>query len=645
MKTGYRATAAMLLVLAVCGAAAGLDEYGGWPEIWGRKTGFFGLEKIRDRWWFVTPAGSAFLSKGVEVVALEPGENPIERRRRLSGWGLNTLGPQCPEDLRGEGMAYTVLLNLSKPTMEAGANVGGRSFPEVFDPRFERIAGEIASNVCSLHADNPWLLGYFTDDALEWRADGPGDLADAFFALPGDAPGKRALVAEIRRLYDDKLEGFNRAWGLSLESFDQLLEMRELKPGARFQGYAVSRDRAALMSLIAGRYFAVASEAIRSHDPHHLVLGCRFARPPGAEVLAAMGNRMDVVSIAGGPALTPEVMTQMCSDSGLPLLVAPLGATTPGSDQPGPGAGSQGGADGTGAPAGAGGGRAGEKTSSNVEAEAEAEATAYQSRIQELAKQAFVVGYSWPGHFDDRAGAGGEAVIGAGGQEEAPLVRGIRETNERLYMQASWARLKPTLFDVVKRYELRRAAAPGVSVDGDLKDWASAMPMELRPSAYEKPGAGIEGTAYLMWDAGAVYFAGRLYDPSVEASTVTSYVGADWIELGVAMYSFRVTLLPGYQTVTDRKGRSKPAELVIGRVYARPETGAKEDSRRIAGYTFEGSVKVGGPIPEGLVSRFGLALHHYTRGGREARLSFPYYWSPTNPASAADIIIAGRAPE
>jgi agarase len=644
MQTAHRAAAAVLACLAICAAAAAaaLDEYGGRTDLGGRKTGFFGLEKIRDRWWFVTPAGNAFLSKGVEEVALGPGGNPIELRRRLGERGFNTLGPLCPENLRGGGLAYTVLLNLSKPTMEAGANVAGRRFPDVFDPRFERIATEIAGNICPLHADNPWLLGYFSDDALEWRCDGPGDLADAFLALPGEAPGKRALVAELRRLYDDKVEAFNSAWGLSLESFDQLLEMRELRPGARFQGYAVSRDRAALLSLIAGRYFAVASEAIRSHDPHHLVLGCRFARPPAAEVLAAMGNRMDVVSIAAGPGLTRQAMTQMHSDSGLPLLVTPLGVSASGGDKLATAASPGGSAPAAGAPAGAGGGQAEERTSSDVAAQAEA--AACQSLIEELGKQGFVVGYSWPRCFEEKAVAPGEGPGQAQGQE-GPLMIRVTKINERFYTQASLARLKPTLFDVVERYELRRAAAPGITVDGDLKDWESAMPMELRPSAYETQGDGIEAQAYLMWDAGAVYFAGRLYDPAVEASTVTSYVGADWIELGVAAYSFRVTLLPGYQTVTDRRGRTKPAELVIGRVYARPQTGAKEDSRRIAGYAFEGSVKVGGPIPQGLVSRFGLALHHYTRGCRELRLSFPYYWLPANPGTAADIIIAGRARE
>jgi hypothetical protein len=621
LALAFRAALILVGVLATCATvwpASGLDDYGGWTGISGRATGFFNLETLRDRWWFTTPEGNAFLVKAVEVVEPCGGRTSAAVRQQIAGWDFNTIGPRCPDDLRREGMPYTVLLNLSRPTMDAGAAVPGRRFPDVFDPRFERIATEIAGNVCSLHADSKWLLGYFTDDALDWRTDGPEDLVDAFLAMSADAPGKQALVAELKRLYADDVKDFNDAWGLSLGSFDEVLNMSDLKPGARFQGYAVSRDHAALESLIASRYFEVASAAIKAHDPNHLSLGCRFSRPPSREVLAAMAKRMNVVSIVGGPDVTPDVLTQIHSDSGLPVLVCGAGIGEPAAD---------------GAPASV--------------ARAERDGSAFEKRVESLAEQAFVVGYAWPRYRASNPASASDppGLVNDQGDPDGPLVDRVARANRRFYSQASYARLKPTLFDVVERYELRRAGPAGITIDGDLRDWASAMPMILRPSTYEKDARDVEASAYLMWDAGAVYVAGRVYDPSVEASTATSYVGPDWIELGVAIYSFRVTLQPGYQTVTDvRKDRTKPARVVIGRILAQPESGG-DASRRVVGYTFEGTVPVSGPIPEGFISRFGLALHHYTKDGREVRLSFPYYWWPANPSSAADIIIAGRAPE
>ena len=645
MRRGCR-IAALLAALAACWVAAAapvLDDYGGWPQAWGRKTGFFGIEKVRDRWWFVAPTGNVFLSKSVDFVSLAPDERPEEVRERLLRWGFNTVGPCCPEGIRAGGIAYTVLLNLSKPTIEAGAVVPGRNFPDVFDPRFERIANEIAGNICSLHDDKPWLLGYFTDDGLDWRTDGPGDLVKAFVAMPAESPGKRALVAEIQRLYEGDVRRFNTAWGMTLGSLDELSQMAELKPGPRFQGFAVSRDRAALLALIAGRYFDVASAAIRSHDPNHLILGCRFSEPPGADVLAAMRGKMDVVSVTG-PEVDARVLTQMYADAGLPLLVTPLTISCA------PGAGS------TSSQIGASGlasaprvqDRAPPQPDGAPAAPADAPADAYDARVDELEHQAFVVGCAWPRYADaeGRQPSDTPGLVNIRGDVYPPRVSRVEKSNSRFYLQAPLARLKPTLFEVVKRYEIRRAGVQGITVDGDLKDWASGMPMELRASAYQSNAGKIEGVAYLMWDSGALYFSGRLYDPFVEASTVTSYVGGDWIELGAGPYKFFVTLMPGNQTVTDKRGRTKPAPLVIGRVYERPG-GAGSDSGgkgRIAGYTFEGQVNVSGPIPEGFVLQFGLALHHYTKDGREVRLSFPYYWSPSNPDSGAEAIIAGPAP-
>jgi len=651
----YIAAAALMAVMsATAGAAPEVDRYGGWPAIAGAKTGFFGVQKMRDRWWFTTPEGSAFLSRGIDVIDLASDETPTQVRRRMAKWGFNTAGPGSLPQVRGDGIAYTAALNLSAPTIEAGARPPGRDFPDVFDPRFERIANEIAGNVCPLHADDPWLLGYYTDEGLEWRAKddaaggsaggarGGEDLMAAYFAMPTEAAGKRALVAEIKRLYADDVGAFARAWGLPVKSFDDLLAMRELKPGARYKGFTVSRDRSALLQLIAARYFEVTSAAIRAHDAKHLLLGCRFARPPGCEALAAMRGRMDVASIADGPELSPDVLTQMHNDSGLPLLVAPLvievprGAAAPRQDAS----------------------RSSAQPPGPKEALADAQGREYAARVERLAKQAFVVGYAWPRYGRGQATDETCALTDSDGEGNALLVAAIAKTNADFYEHASMARLKPTIFEVVGRYELRRAAEGGIRVDGDLKDWASAAPMELRPSAYERDSTGIEASAYLMWDTGAVYVAGQLYDDSVAKSTVTAYVGADWVELGAAGYCFYVTLQPGAQTVTDGKGKTRPADLVVGRVYARgegpiPAGGAGASARggaaasaaggrRIAGYAFEARVNVPAPIPEGFIFHFGLALHHYTKDRREVRLSFPYYWSGPNPASCGECIVAGR---
>ncbi len=602
---------AALLTGAAAAAAPALDEYGGRRDIWGHSTGFFHLEKIRDRWWFITPAGNVFLARCVDVVNPVPGETAAQLGERLTGWGFNTLGPRAPAELSGlalrrvaKGLAYTIALDLSRPAIAAGASIG-REFPDVFDPRFEAMADEAAARLCPAYSADPWLLGYFTDDGLEWRANGPQDLVAAFFAMPAECPGKRALVGEIRARYRDDLGQLNRAWDLSLASWEQLQHARELSPGARLDGPRVSADRSALLALIARRYFEVVSAAVRRYDPQHLLLGCRFAQAPAREVVAAMRGQMDAASIAWNGE-SAAALTQLHSDSGLPLLVMPLDLAR-----------------------GAIGG--------------EAQAAAYRESLEELAKQGFVVGYAWPRYSDANARAQGPELVSARGEPHRLLTTRVERANERFYVQAAFARLKPTLFEVVERYELRRCAAM-VRADGDLKDWASAMPMELRPSAYEHAAAGITATAYLMWDAGVVYFAGRLTDPALRARTLTSFIGGDWLELAAGPYRFEVTLRPGAQTVTDNKQRTRKARLALARIAAPAEEGQTLSPRRIIGYTFEGAVKVSGIIPEGFVFQFGLALHHYGCDRREVTLSFPSHWYPGDPESSAYIIVTAPAP-
>ncbi|MBI4874914.1 MAG: hypothetical protein HY822_09820 [Acidobacteria bacterium] len=63
---------AVLAVLCLTASASDYDRYGGWRKLKGGKTGFFHTQKVKDRWWLVTPDGSAFFSKGVCHAGIDP---------------------------------------------------------------------------------------------------------------------------------------------------------------------------------------------------------------------------------------------------------------------------------------------------------------------------------------------------------------------------------------------------------------------------------------------------------------------------------------------------------------------------------------------------------------------------------------------
>ena len=61
-----------------------------------------------------------------------------------------------------------------------------------------------------------------------------------------------------------------------------------------FAAFATGCD--AFAALVAKRYFELTAAAIKTADPNHLILGCRFAYKPSPGVIDAAGRQCDVIS-------------------------------------------------------------------------------------------------------------------------------------------------------------------------------------------------------------------------------------------------------------------------------------------------------------------------------------------------------------
>ena len=87
---------------------------------------------------------------------------------------------------------------------------------------------------------------------------------------------------------------FNQAWGVQLESFDNILQHDSLS-GPRTE--TVTADKKAFVALIADRYFGAIARAIRAADPNHMILGCRFASGYASDgAWQAAGRHCDIVT-------------------------------------------------------------------------------------------------------------------------------------------------------------------------------------------------------------------------------------------------------------------------------------------------------------------------------------------------------------
>ena len=300
-------------------AAGDRDVFGGLRAIQGTKTGAFHTEKIGKVWWTVSPKGNAFYAVGTDHVnynghwCQKLGYSPYNRNveakygdeegwnqsasERLKAWNFNLLTAGHSPSLRHRGLAHTEFLSLGAGYAAQDDIVPKTTwtgFPNVFSPGFEAYCDKICAAKCAPAADDPWLFGYFIDNELEWygKSHSNAGLFEETMKKPPEHSAKRALIQFLQGRYK-KIGDFNSVWGTNLRNFEDLADVTQ--PPASTNPRAVA-DQQAFLRLVADKYFAVTTAAIRKHDPRHMILGCRFAgRAP--DLWDVCGRYCDIVTL------------------------------------------------------------------------------------------------------------------------------------------------------------------------------------------------------------------------------------------------------------------------------------------------------------------------------------------------------------
>jgi hypothetical protein len=207
-------------------------------------TGYFSVAQADGRWWFVTPTGQPFYADGVDTVSANGDVDQVTGQcpycetiaadypstaawgtatiARLRSWGFNSLGDYSDDATLGTQMPFTVQLSMA-------------SGDDWFAPSFVTNADAVAAAQVPQYADNPNLIGYFTDTELNW---GPPDttnnetLLQEYLDLPAGSPG-----LAVAQQYVGNPNGFVFA--------------------------------------LAQHYFSVTTAAIRMYDTNHLILGVK----------------------------------------------------------------------------------------------------------------------------------------------------------------------------------------------------------------------------------------------------------------------------------------------------------------------------------------------------------------------------------
>lgn len=296
-----------LLAFGLCAtmahAAGDYDTYGGWLKLRGEKTGYFHTQQIDGRWWLVTPDGNVFFSKGVDNVSYSPESDSSPKApgdpaawakaasRQLREWNFNTAGAWSTGQIYDTGIVYAPIVSMAAAVQRDVWLKGG--VVDFFSAEFRDAADRAAQRVCAPRAKDPWLLGYFTDNELRWGRDW--------------------------RSGESLLEGY-------LKMVETSAGFRKASDFVKSRGHAGSavsdEDKGAFLELVAAEYGRVTRDAIRRHDPNHLILGCRFANYPGDTVIQGVGAYFDIVSFHNYGATAPvDRLQQIAKITGKPTMI------------------------------------------------------------------------------------------------------------------------------------------------------------------------------------------------------------------------------------------------------------------------------------------------------------------------------------
>jgi len=247
------------------------SRYNGYKDTQARATGFFRVQQIDGRWWFVDPDGHLFLSTGINGTpgggAGFPGPDAAPGRinRRLDSWGFTTGGPQRPG---------TIMLRWPR-----GLNFLG--IPDVYSPQFAADIDAAAQTQCAPRAADPLVLGYFIGNEPPWNGR-ESEVCSLILAGPGTAT--RAALQQALAVADTPV---------------------------------IRRD---FILACFRKYLEILCSAVRKYDPNHLILGIRFGGRMADEVMIA-ASLFDVCSINVYEYEPTKQLIRAARLSGRPILI------------------------------------------------------------------------------------------------------------------------------------------------------------------------------------------------------------------------------------------------------------------------------------------------------------------------------------
>jgi len=323
------------------------DQYGGWIGIQREATGFFRVEKIDNRWWFITPEGHPFFQNGTS------GTGHTKRRGPDGQEYAPYIYAQAIQNL---GFNTVALYDTTRSLIPLSEGKWTKGFPDTrpyyiplwanhmnhktgrvvdfFEPDWAEKIEKSYTPLLQYHKNTRNLMGYSYGLEYHWFPDhkNQNHVFDDYMHLDENAPGKRILIDFMRDYYQNDIAQLNSKWDSNLDSFEELASLKTLGPKSFFSDngwsgqneynlnamikgiskgllYAAWNKKSLLTfhqsilkekfaAIPADKFYGTIHDLVRKHAPNHLLMGDQQVVISGSKSVAkVVAKYSDVYSV------------------------------------------------------------------------------------------------------------------------------------------------------------------------------------------------------------------------------------------------------------------------------------------------------------------------------------------------------------
>lgn len=320
------------------------------PALLGKK-GFVHAEKQEGIWFLINADGERFIPTGMNHVGPMHRFAPYNREYWIEQFGADVLNERGQPDWTGPGVkrwmeriakdhldnGFNTLAFHHPATMpteycnELGLYYYGKmkmshvnpkraprmspdgKYPDVFSQAWVRKLDAYVENYAAKHKDSKYLLGYTFEDLPAYTVHHLEKRITQFehhpwiidiITRPGVTIGKRTWIDILKQQYPTAAEA-GAMYQLEISEWTDFHEVSDWPlPKDAEQGFA---DQALMNAKIVEAYLKAHHDALRKHDPNHLIFGDKIqnARPQPDWVWEIVRKYVDVILIQDYDFFTP----------------------------------------------------------------------------------------------------------------------------------------------------------------------------------------------------------------------------------------------------------------------------------------------------------------------------------------------------